>query len=139
MCYKSAYHPRWGRHHHRHQARRYWKNKFTAWAYPPVNVEEFDDRYEILLYAAGYIKEDFLVGIKDDVLTITVEKDKSNAFEEQFYRKWASRPGNFRREFVLNEKIDKESIKAEYKEGILQISLPKLPGSETFRQDIDIV
>ena len=34
----------------------------NAWGYPPVNVEELDDRYEILLYAAGYAKSDFKKG-----------------------------------------------------------------------------
>ena len=141
MCYKSAYHPHWGKHHHRHHRhhakKRYWKNKFTAWAYPPVNVEEEDEQYLIRLYAAGYQKDDFQVAVEDDILVIKVQKEEQP--QQDFHKRWAFVPGNFERHFELNDKINKESINAKYEEGVLTITLPKLEGKETFRQDIDIV
>lgn len=140
MCYRSAHHPRWGRHHRKHHAKRWWKNKFrNAWAYPPVSVEEFDNRYEILFYAAGYAKEDFQVGLRDNTLIVAGNKTDNEAEDHFYYRPWNFRPGNFERRFELNEKIDKEAISAKYEEGILNVTLQKLAGSETVQQDIDIV
>ena len=111
----------------------------NAWGYPPVNVEELDDRYEILFYAAGYAKTDFKVNLNDDTLTIAVNKP-----ENDWSADWDTRgrkqftPGSFERRFVLNEKIDQASITAKYEEGILKITLQKKPGYERSRQDIEV-
>ena len=140
MC-RSAHHSRRGRRHRRHQAKkRWWKNKFmNAFGYPPSSVEEFDDRYEILFYAAGYTKEDFQVEIRDNTLIVTGKKVEAEVEDRFRQRPWNFKPGNFERRFELNEKIDKDAITAKYEEGILKVTLKKLAGSETFRQDIDIV
>jgi HSP20 family protein len=115
------------------------KNMFAnAWGYPPVNVEEFDDRYEIKLYAAGYAKSDFKVNLKDDTLTIAVERPE-NEWTDWANLDWQKfTPGGFERRFKLNEKIDKASITAKYEEGVLTVTLQKLPGFETSRQDIEV-
>ena len=47
-------------------------------------------------------------------------------------------PEYFVREFELSEKIDQDGISAKYEEGILKVTLPKLPGFETVRKDIGI-
>ena len=143
MCY-NAHHSHWGKHHrrshHRHHAKKWMKQMFAnAWGYPPVNVEELDDRYEILFYAAGYAKTDFKVNLNDDTLTIAVNKP-----ENDWSADWDTRgrkqftPGSFERRFVLNEKIDQASITAKYEEGILKITLQKKPGYERSRQDIEV-
>jgi len=109
-----------------------------AWGYPPINVEELDNHYEILIYVAGYTKSDFKVNLKDDTLTVAVEKS------EQDWTEWSSQgqqkftPGSFERRFKLNNKIDKESITAKYEEGVLKLTLQKLPGFETSQQDIEV-
>ena len=143
MCYHKAYHSHRGRHHrrshHKHHAKRWMKHMFAnAFGYPPVNVEELDDHYEILLYAAGYEKSDFKVSLKDDTLTVIVEKPESDWADWVDWDQLKFRPGGFERRFKLNEKIDKASITAKYEEGILKISLKKLPGFETSRQDIEV-
>ena len=137
MCYKG-HHGRGGR-HHRHHAKKYWRNKFAAWAYPPVNVEDLDDRYEIDLYAAGYSKSDFNVSVKDNTLIVSVEKDQGTHQFESYHGRSKFKPGSFERHFILNEKINKEAINAKYEEGVLKVTLPKLEGFETIRQDIDVV
>lgn len=110
----------------------------NAWGYPPVNVEELDDRYEILLYAAGYAKSDFQVNLNDDTLTIAVEKPENDWSDWDRWDRQQFTPGSFERRFVLNEKIDKDSITAKYEEGILKITLQKKPGYERNRQDIEV-
>lgn len=136
MCYNAAHHPHWRK--HRHHAQRRHRRRMARWAYPPASVEELDDRYQILIYAAGYSKSDFQVGLEDDQLLIKVEKDVAqDTADHQRLRGYV--PGSFERHFALNPKIDKEGISAQYEEGILKVTLPKREGTETFRQDIEIV
>jgi HSP20 family protein len=136
MCLSAAYHPRRGRSHHRHHAKRVWKNNVIArFGYPPVNIQELDDKYEIQLFAAGYSKEDFKVNLKDHLLVVSVDKFEKEDWNRGFLQ---YQPGNFERRFELNDKIDKESISAKYENGVLTLSLEKLEGMETLRKDIEI-
>jgi len=140
MCYKTADHRHRGRHHHRHAGRRNrWKNQMAgAFGYPPVNVKEEDDRYEVRLYAAGYEKEDFKITLEDNILLVAVEKEGQAANRKGHRRRMDFQPENFKRHFELNDKIDKASISAKYENGVLLLSLQKLKGEETVRQDIEI-
>lgn len=136
----SGYHPkhhwkgRWGHHAH-------WKKHWHfagRWGYPPVNIEELDDRYELSLYASGLKKEDFRVLVKNDILIIKAVEQERDIVEELNWRRREFKAGGFRRAFELNEKVDKENISAEYKEGVLKVTLPKLPGFETASQEITV-
>lgn len=138
MCNHSAYHPHWGKHHHGHHAGRHWKQQFAQWGYPPVNVEELDDQYEVSVYAAGYSKTDFQVKLEGDLLVIAVDKPENERDPFYGHRRMQFKPGSFQKEFRLNDKIDKEAIGAKYEEGILTVTLPKLAGFETVKKDIGI-
>ena len=142
MCYKTADHRHRGRPHHRHGGKRHgWKSQMAAaFGYPPVNVKEADDHYEIRLYAAGYEKKDFKVTLEDNILLVAVEKEgqEPNREGHRRRRRMDFQPGNFKRHFELNEKIDKASIRAKYENGVLLLTLQKVAGKETFRQEIEI-
>ena len=136
MCSSAAYHARKGRFHRRHHAKRAWKNKMIArFGFPPVNVNELDDNYEVQLFAAGYEKEDFKINLKDNLLVVSVEKFEKEDWNRGFMN---FQPGNFERQFELNDKIDKDTITAKYENGVLTLTLPKLEGFETVRKDIDV-
>ena len=139
MCGRMHYHSHWGKHHHhRKEAQKRWKHKFARWAYPPANVEELDDKYLISVYASGYQKADFQVKLRDDVLIVAVDLP-GNDSENLFYNEQKGfKPGNFKKEFELNEKVNTEGITAKYEEGILEITLPKLEGFETVQKDIGV-
>ena len=111
-----------------------------AWGYPPINVDEMDDRYEILLYAAGYDKNAFSISLKDNMLIVKAEKPVQEGEKSDMH--WYSRefrPNSFKRYFELNEKIDKEAISAQYADGVLKVTLPKLEDSVTVRQEIEVL
>lgn len=145
MCNKSAYYSKRGRHYHRHghghpgKKFKYMARKFAeAMGQPPVNVEEQDDRYELFVYAAGYDKSNFQISIKDNNLIIEAKLQKQEEENRPNWKRQEFRPHNFERWFELNDKIDKDAISAEYKEGILKVTLPKLEGKETFRQEVKV-
>lgn len=143
MCIRRAYYKNWQHHpmakfkakggHHRRQ---FWKEKFNAtFNYPPVNVEELDDQYVLHLYAPGLEKEDFLLATIDQTLSISVDKKEE---AETMWKRQEFSGKNFKRQFELSDKIDTASISAKYENGVLKVTLPKLEGFETSRQEIQI-
>jgi len=114
-----------------------WKEKMNAkFNRPPVNVRETDNSYELYLFAPGYEKSDFSIGVTDNILNISVA-DKKQDSEGNWKRQEYTAQG-FVRQFELNEKTDTASIAATYKNGVLILSLPKLEGFETTRKDIEV-
>lgn len=148
MCNRAAMHPRWGRHHARAWKRHQFKQRKM---FPPVNIEELDDRYEISFFAAGFAKSDFQISLADDTLTVSGTReitepsvnepdwdDIENRHGRGHWRNREFRLRNFERHFILNDKIDRDDIQAKYEDGVLKITLSKKEGAETIRTKIDI-
>ena len=139
MCYHSSYAPYKSRHRHpRHHWRKGHPGSSNRW-HPSVNVEELDDRYELFLFAPGFQKSDFSVGVKDNVLIISMSPAEGSGIDGPNYLRQEFKHGRFERQFALNEKIDASRISAKYEDGILQVTLPKIAGMETVRQEISIL
>ncbi len=93
---------------------------------PSVNIRETEGMFVVEVAAPGKKKEDFVLEIKDNILTISSEhKEEQEEKSENFMRKEFSY-NKFSRSFTLPENVDKEKIKATYKDGLLLIDLPKL-------------
>jgi|TARA_B100001248_G_C27273239_1_gene404110 HSP20 family protein len=90
---------------------------------PSVNSLENNDSFEIDLAVPGMKKEDFTIELNDKVLVIssetsnTIENDKMRLNEFNF--------SSFQRSFRVPDSVDQDKIKANYKNGILKIKLPK--------------
>ncbi|MCB0521824.1 MAG: Hsp20/alpha crystallin family protein [Lewinellaceae bacterium] len=147
MCYRKSFHPHWGMdkekfmhggHFGRHFGGQMARHPRSRGYFPPVNVLEADDKYELYVYAPGLAKSDFNINLKDDVLTIATRRQESDlAAANPNWRRQEYRPEDgFERSFVLNEKVDTANISANYTDGVLVVALPKLPGTETKRQDV---
>jgi HSP20 family protein len=90
-----------------------------------TNYGENKDEFFIHLQAPGFSKEDLSVNFEEDTITVSasVEK-KSDVYDGDFYRKDFTKSA-FKKSFLLPENIDKDGIKAELKNGILNLSIPK--------------
>ena len=91
---------------------------------PAVNITEKNNAFFIELVAPGKEKNDFDVALENDTLTISTTSEKESSEENVFMRKefdYAS----FQRSFRISETIDTKNIKANYKNGLLSIELPK--------------
>lgn len=108
----------------------------------PVNIEENETSYVISLFAAGLVKENVKLSVKDDVLTIAYQGNESAENAEQAtsgnytYQEYRNR--SFERSFRLNDKVLTESISASYAEGILKVVLPKNPETNKPAQTITV-
>lgn len=143
MYNKQAFHKPWNHHRsHRHQGcgsnsrRAAWKEQFRAsFNQPPANVVEMDDKYELQIFAPGFEKADFIIALTDQNLTVSVEQKEE---ADTNFRRKEYTPSGFKRQFALNDIIDKEAIEANYEQGVLIVSLPKLDGFETDRHEIKV-
>lgn len=99
---------------------------------PALNVKENDKNYEVQLAAPGLAKNDFSITVDDGILTISAEKEeKAEEEKEGFVRKEFSY-NSFSRSMILPESVDDDKeIKAQYKDGVLKLTLLKKEGAKT--------
>ena len=90
---------------------------------PSVNSLENNDSFEIDLAVPGMKKEDFTIELNDNVLVISSET--SNTMENDKMRLNEFNFTSFQRSFRVPDSVDLDKIKANYKNGILKIKLPK--------------
>ncbi|MFN4196673.1 MAG: Hsp20/alpha crystallin family protein [Caldimicrobium sp.] len=99
------------------------------WA-PAVDVSETEDEIVVKADLPGVKPEDIEINIADNILTIKGEKKReSEEKKENFYRVERFY-GSFMRSIQVPVKVDTEKIKAQYKDGVLKIILPKKPESK---------
>ncbi|MGH7843685.1 MAG: Hsp20/alpha crystallin family protein [Candidatus Binatia bacterium] len=96
----------------------------TNW-YPAVDVLESKDAYIIRAELPGMKKEDFNLELKDGVLAVSGErkiKDPANGVE---YHRIERPTGKFFRSFYLPQTVNQDAVKATYRDGILEVHVPK--------------
>jgi len=101
-----------------------------------VNVYKTDNSYEMLVFAPGRIKEHFKIDVKGNQLTISYTPPEGFPRPDWVLREYSR--GGFVRTFTLDDKVDTTKITAKYTDGVLQVSLPLLPGKETPEQEIKV-
>jgi HSP20 family protein len=102
----------------------------------PVNVYKTENSYELMVFAPGRIKENFSVKSKGNELTVSYIPPEDLQSPDWIKREYSR--GGFERTFTIDESIDAANIKANYADGVLQVSLPIIPGKETPQEDIPV-
>ena len=102
-----------------------WSNDVNT-TLPSVNIKETKEGFEVKVAAPGFDKNDFKLELNHDVLTISSEKQAENETKEgEQYTRREYCYSSFKRSFVLPDSADAEKINAEYKNGILDITIQK--------------
>lgn len=96
------------------------QQKFTPFA----NLAETEKGYELTLDLPGINAEDVSVELNDDQLVVSGERQFS-AEDGKTYHRVERRSGKFRRVLTIPAPVNEEAITAEYKDGVLTVSLPK--------------
>jgi len=91
---------------------------------PPANVVESKFDFRIEMAVPGFEKSDFSIDLNKKMLTISLDKNVDENTEERFNYKEFNY-NKFSRTFRLSDKINTENINAIYKNGLLQVVLPK--------------
>jgi len=92
---------------------------------PAVDVYETDDAYVVKAELPGMKKEDITIDVKDGILTVRGERCSETEVKEKRYHRKERVFGSFQRSFSLPEGVASENITAEFKNGILTVSIPR--------------
>ena len=92
---------------------------------PRVEVLESGDAIELNAELPGVNKDTIKVEIRDGVLTLSGEKKEQREQKEGGYFRSERLYGAFHRRFTVPRAVDGEKISAEFKDGVLRVSLPK--------------
>ncbi len=109
-----------------------------AWQ-PPVDIYESVNGIVLAAELPGVKKENVFVEVKDNVLTLKGERVADPAIKEEDYFRKERCFGTFQRSFTLQQNVQPDLIKATFKDGVLEIEIPR-PEEEKPRQisvDID--
>jgi HSP20 family protein len=92
---------------------------------PAVNIREDEKAFYLELAVPGMNKNDLKIELKDDVLTISSEHKEEKEDNAEGYKRKEFSYNSFCRSFYLPENVDTEKIGANYKDGILDVEIPK--------------
>lgn len=97
----------------------------TGISMPSVNIVEGKDDFRIEVAAPGLEKKDFKINLENNVLTISSEKEVKNEQTDDKYMRREFSYSSFQRSFALPNTVDAEKINASYKDGVLNLVIPK--------------
>ena len=94
---------------------------------PKVDIAHEEKAITLLVEIPGVNKEDVKISINEDrVLTISGEKKQHQTIDQQAFLRTERRFGSFTRSFKLTDLIDIQGIQAEFNNGVLSVTLPKI-------------
>ncbi|HEX3035019.1 MAG TPA: Hsp20/alpha crystallin family protein [Thermodesulfobacteriota bacterium] len=92
---------------------------------PAADIYETESGYVVKADFPGVKKEDIQIDVHDGTLTLKAEKKFEKKESKDNYLRVERAYGSFVRSFRLPKNVDAEKIKAEYKDGVLEVTLPK--------------
>ncbi|GIV57303.1 MAG: heat-shock protein [Rhodothermaceae bacterium] len=95
-----------------------------VWA-PRVDLAETEDAYLIHMDVPGMSKDDLNINFHDGTLTVSGERKFETKDEDRNYVRVERQFGHFYRSFTLPKAVDESKIEAKYKDGVLEIRVPK--------------
>jgi HSP20 family protein len=92
---------------------------------PAVDIYETDSEVVLKAELPGMTQEDIHIEIRENVLTLKGERKQESEAEEGEYHRVERSYGTFQRMFTLPSVIQHEKVKARYKDGVLEVTMPK--------------
>lgn len=109
----------------------------TAWV-PSVDVYETENELVIKADLPEIAEKDIDVRIENNTLTVRGERKLEQKVREENYLRMERSYGAFSRSFSLPNTVDTQAIKAEYKDGVLSVTLPKRAESKPKQVKINV-
>lgn len=110
---------------------------FNQGAYPKVNVYEYDDTIGIIAEIPGLDKKNVSVDIEENVLTISGDKHGFDTKGGKCITR-ELKQSSFKRSFNLGEHLNGNDISAIFKDGMLEILIPKIEPTQPKKHSIKI-
>lgn len=109
----------------------------SRWS-PAVDIYETADNIIIKAEIPGVSKKDISIEVKDNSLYLKGERKFKKEIKEENYHRMERSYGSFNRIFSLPTSVKQDEIKAKFKNGVLQISIPKLEEERDKQINIDV-
>lgn len=93
---------------------------------PAVNMKATVNEFLLEVATPGFAKEDIVVEVKGDILTVKGEKSKTENIDNQDFIVYEFDTDKFERQFKLASEINPENIAAKYENGILKLNFHHL-------------
>lgn len=103
-----------------------------------ADIRDLDDKFVLEAELPGFNKEDISLDLKEGILTIKAEHKEAQEQKQGEYIRQERRTGSFARSFDVSG-IDESGISAAYKNGILEVTLPKQAPVVPESRQIDIL
>lgn len=119
---------------------------YETFSIPAVNIIENLPNFVVELAVPGLDKKDFSIEVEEDTLKIASKKvEKNKNIEEDnaelrnsSFRKREFNYSSFERIFKLPENIEAENVEANYENGILRVTLPKMEEKKVLKKMVEI-
>ncbi|MDF0751419.1 Hsp20/alpha crystallin family protein [Marinobacter sp. 71-i] len=109
----------------------------SDWA-PAVDIKETPEAFNIEAELPGMSKDDVKVTVQDGVLSIQGERKHEEETNDRKHHRIERVYGSFLRRFTLPENVDENSIRANFKDGILSLTLTKAEPAEPKAIEVDV-
>jgi HSP20 family protein len=106
----------------------FWPEELDS-GFPSVDIFEDDKNVTVKAEMPGVKKEDLDVNVTEEAITISGEKKKEEKVHEKNYYRYERSYGSFRRTLPLPAGVQSDKAKAKFKDGVLEIKVPKSPAA----------
>lgn len=115
-------------------------NNYETFSTPAVNIIENFPNFVVELAVPGLDKKDFTIEVEEDTLKIATKKveDKKEESSDSTFLKREFNYTSFERYFKLPENIEVGNIQANYENGILRVTLPKMEEKKILKKMVEI-
>ena len=115
-----------------------WGREKTWSTAPAVDVVESEKAYEIKAEMPGMDEKNIEVKVANGNLTIKGEKQEEKEEKKKDYYLQERKFGSFERSFSIPEGVDTDKIEAAFKNGVLNVTLPKKPEAQKPAKNIEV-
>lgn len=105
---------------------------------PRVEIEEQEDAFVLSAELAGLKKEDIQLTVEENRVTIKGERKSESKKEKKGYHYSEHQYGSFARTLEFPSEIQADKVKANYKDGVLSVVLPKSERAKPKKISIDV-
>lgn len=105
---------------------------------PKVDVQDLKDKYLVTAEIPGMKEEEINIDLVDNVLTLEGEKRSEFSEQKEGWNRSEISYGKFYRTIPLKDEVDEEKCDAQYKDGVLKVTLSKKADSEKRSRRISV-
>jgi HSP20 family protein len=105
---------------------------------PAVDIEETDNDFIVKADVPDVKKEEIKVHVQDGILALEGERKQEKEEKGKRFHKIEREYGRFVRRFALPTEVDADKVRAEFKDGVLTVVLPKAPAVKPKMIDVKV-